>query len=894
MTFALLCIVAQGAWAQTPSGNWTDNGNYSESWTTSTDGKTVYINSEADLARLAYVINSNVESGSGKTYVLTADLDMSAHYWIPIGNATYEFMGTFDGQGHTISGINVNRSDVMYNGLFGFAKTPDFDEGYQTQSIGIRNLKLKSSTINGGSFTGGIVGQASGTVYIQNIICNATVTGNDYVGGIVGYIVTPKNVNSEPKISGCLYNGNSVIATEEGSHDGYIVGWEDIIKDMPTYFQNNLNTKSRTDDDYSKRAYALTVSGLSDNVKMNWVDTEGIADDNTLYVPNDAKMRMGPYCDNGEGNMPNKSITAVKINGTALNLSADCLYRYTFNGTEDGTLEVVSENLYTVGHGTESEPYEIDNPARWNAFAMSVTNGGNNFAGKFFKLTDDVNASTMVGMSTHPFSGNFRGGLGNYTLTLNYGTASEPFNEEYCAPFRYVSGATIRHLMVGGEIYTSNKYAAGIVGKVIGNSDIIGCRSSVAINSSVNGDGNHGGLVGELGSAELNITGCRFDGRILGSTTSSCGGFLGSGDPTDATLTLTGCLFDPTEITVSGGRTLANTTGTLNISNCYYHTTMGEVQGAKPIKLINRPANLGGTSDEWNFSASGFKVWDNAIQFNYRSTDTQDPYYYVTSVGLHDDTSNDDLLAELEYNTDDNNIVSVTLSGRTFYRDGSWNTLCLPFNMSTAELEAQKTTEGSVFYGAELMALDYNSSFSSGELTINFSPSGEIEAGKPYIVRWTNSGSDIVNPVFNDVKITKLEPTTTESEHIDFVGTFNPVGIYEPGDVKTNLYLGADNTLYYPEDDSYTTASSFKVNAFRGYFKLKNGLTAGEPADPVRSFVLNFGDETDGISDAVANSSSFTLHSSFQGWYTLDGRQLSGKPTQKGIYVNNGKKVAIK
>jgi len=42
------------------------------------------------------------------------------------------------------------------------------------------------------------------------------------------------------------------------------------------------------------------------------------------------------------------------------------------------------------------------------------------------------------------------------------------------------------------------------------------------------------------------------------------------------------------------------------------------------------------------------------------------------------------------------------------------------------------------------------------------------------------------------------------------------------------------------------------------------------------------------------HSSFVTRHSSFQPWYTLDGRKLDGKPTQRGIYINNGRKVAVK
>jgi hypothetical protein len=45
---------------------------------------------------------------------------------------------------------------------------------------------------------------------------------------------------------------------------------------------------------------------------------------------------------------------------------------------------------------------------------------------------------------------------------------------------------------------------------------------------------------------------------------------------------------------------------------------------------------------------------------------------------------------------------------------------------------------------------------------------------------------------------------------------------------------------------------------------------------------------------AEANSSLFTIHSSLSEWYTLDGRRLNGKPTQRGVYVSNGRKVVIK
>ena len=108
---------------------------------------------------------------------------------------------------------------------------------------------------------------------------------------------------------------------------------------------------------------------------------------------------------------------------------------------------------------------------------------------------------------------------------------------------------------------------------------------------------------------------------------------------------------------------------------------------------------------------------------------------------------------------------------------------------------------------------------------------------------------------------------------------------------NVNLYLGADNTLYYP------TVSDFTVNAFRGYFLLKEELTSGEPSDSqqdgVRAFKLNFGGDDEATGIISVHDSGFTVNGS-DAWYTLDGRRLDGQPTAKGLYIHGGKKVAIK
>ena len=86
--------------------------------------------------------------------------------------------------------------------------------------------------------------------------------------------------------------------------------------------------------------------------------------------------------------------------------------------------------------------------------------------------------------------------------------------------------------------------------------------------------------------------------------------------------------------------------------------------------------------------------------------------------------------------------------------------------------------------------------------------------------------------------------------------------------------------------------SGASIGAQRAYFKL-NGLTAVTPGSGINSFALNFGDgeSVTGIS-LTPDPSPKGEGSDY--WYSTDGRRLSGKPTKKGIYINNGKKVVIK
>ena len=148
--------------------------------------------------------------------------------------------------------------------------------------------------------------------------------------------------------------------------------------------------------------------------------------------------------------------------------------------------------------------------------------------------------------------------------------------------------------------------------------------------------------------------------------------------------------------------------------------------------------------------------------------------------------------------------------------------------------------------------------------------------------------TEIVNPTFETVNLIADAPTavTSEDGKVSFAGYYSPVSI--AGENRSVLYLGADNTLYYPN-------AAMTIGAFRAHFQL-NGLTAGEPSNSnqasVRAFKLNFGDDSNATGILTTNFTNPT--NSDNEWYSLDGCRLNGKPTAKGIYINNGRKVAIK
>ena len=239
----------------------------------------------------------------------------------------------------------------------------------------------------------------------------------------------------------------------------------------------------------------------------------------------------------------------------------------------------------------------------------------------------------------------------------------------------------------------------------------------------------------------------------------------------------------------------------------------------------------------------------------------------ITPVNLADNGDNTDVLT-----TQNGENRNVFLTGRTLYRDGDWNTLCPPFDV---------TLDGSELQGATARPLT-NASISGSTLNLTFGePVDMLKAGTPYIIKWEASETDIVKPFFAGVTIDATDRSfdneADDDTRVRFVGTYQ-TKMFDANDYSV-LMLGAQNKLYYPSRGA-------GIGAQRAYFKLGGDETQ---MSRLTSFIMDFSDgETTGII-----SISSPIHPE-GGCYTLDGRKLSQKPATRGVYIVNGKKIIIK
>ena len=222
-------------------------------YTIESDGS--YTVTSADgLMNVAELVNG------GKTDInitLAADIDLTGKDWTPIGtDYDNSYKGTFDGGGHTITGLTFTTNDE-YAGLFGY-----LNRAGTVKNVVMEGVQITSNQIDGGSI-GGVVGSSWGT--IENCSVSGSVSGTVYVGGVVGVQIggsitgcsssaTVKGMvdvggvagqtNSSATLTACYATGNVIIEINPKKNiaGGSLVGMNAGISLLACYATGNVTS----------------------------------------------------------------------------------------------------------------------------------------------------------------------------------------------------------------------------------------------------------------------------------------------------------------------------------------------------------------------------------------------------------------------------------------------------------------------------------------------------------------------------------------------------------------------------------------------------------------------------------------------------------------------------
>ena len=556
---------------------------------------------------------------------------------------------------------------------------------------------------------------------------------------------------------------------------------------------------------------------------------------------------------------------------------------------KNGVTSNVAEMLFVkdaslwTGTGTKSDPFIIDTPAKLDRLATRV-NEGDPFENTYFKMTADIvysyesawdhvsseeNNYTCIGNSMKPFKGIFDGNGHTISGIRVYQVSSYNFGL-----FGWIDkGAVVKNLTLGNCRFTAGDNTGALVGRVDMGSTLENCHvmSDVCIHDLNNGNW-HGGVVGYMYHGK--VADCTCSATLSIADDKTCGRYGG----------IVGQMQSGTLINNLAYNVKLPASSHFSGSGHFGGAVIGHTESPVTSNYYSG-CTFGGEAASVGMGSYSSAVSTNEVLATHAFTiGTETPL-----LRFDDDEPNPDVLESYTHAKVYNGIayiaegkpVTVILNNRTLFKDGSWDTLCLPFGIDDLS--------GSPLAGASVKTLS-SATFNKGTLTLSFGDDlTSITAGAPYIVKW-NSGSDICAPVFSNVTFSGTEPTYMTGEAASFHGIYSPYST--GGEDKTMLFLGAGNTLHYPN-------SNMTIDAFHAYFLL-NGITAGDSSEggnTARVFVMHFGDEITEIATTIHPidvAPYVDTDSETAGWYTLDGRRLSRQPNQSGIYLHNGRKTVLK
>ena len=790
---------------------------------------------------------ANVNDGwtqEGKYFKLTADINIGNTMVGTInadgnnitgGNA---FKGYFDGNDHTITMALVGGSGEL-------AVAP-----FRNVDGRIYNLKVTGTISTSGKFAGSIVGRG---MYVRMTNCysdveiTSSVSGDGTIGGLIGILQNPysNTLLSKCFIEGCVFAGKLIGSST--THCGGFVGWTNL-NGMSLHISNSLFSPAQTTFGASNSKTFVRWGGPEDSVQKVTVEncyytaTLGEAQGAMIYEIKDETGSVMPYMNNFY------SASSMFVGGNMLMMYTGEEFKYygaggqtvMFTSSVNTTAKKTNggaDVALSQGSTTDGAPYySFSMPTEGVTFSSEVTP---------YAIWDSANTTL-------------------YFVTTDVNITSGYWNGVAVTNGNYWKGNDVTKT---GWSKPKWSEVANTATKVVFDSSF----KDVKPNSLYMWFYDFKNLSTIEGIENLNTS----EVTVMNATFASCESLV--------TIDVNG--FDVSKVT--------NTT-TMFI-NCPELTTI----------YCENTWNIATSEDMFTFCYNlkgGVKY--SSSKTNSAMANPMTGYFtWNKSLVLQND---DDNTSSINAN---NNIsgMTVTLKDRTFYADGDWNTVCLPFDLNGSTFLASpfssavsiKELDVDGYYDAEgnhydeagegrhqtgfdattsTLYLYFKDVAFDDDLTDEDNLGSGMLAGVPYLVKWP-AGANITNPVFTGVTINNtLTDVQSADKKVSFRGTYDPVEISSGGN-KQLFYLGAESTLYWPN-------AAMTINSQRAYFELAEALS-------VKAFKMNIGaDEATGIR-TIDNSQKMN-DSASDVWFTLDGRSLGARPTQRGIYIKNGKKMIIK
>lgn len=223
------------------------------------------------------------------------------------------------------------------------------------------------------------------------------------------------------------------------------------------------------------------------------------------------------------------------------------------------------------------------------------------------------------------------------------------------------------------------------------------------------------------------------------------------------------------------------------------------------------------------------------------------------------------------------NRTQTLLSGKTYtWKGEDWNAFILPFDITPKQL--------SDAFGYAIVNVVNPSASTADNIAFKLQMSGTIEANTPFMLK----NYQAVDPgtVINFGAKTIVAPASKEVL-VDAGADWQFIGTYD----KKTIDCNNSDIYYYNGEGAWkhlksTSTNTWNIAPFNAYML----QPAGSPA---REMTFTF-EEPDGGTTAIRSISEDATGTNAKGWYDLKGMKMENAPTQKGVYIKDGKKVVIK